>query len=108
MNDFQYISDLNKLVTDLQPDSILSRTIHNENGVKIILFVFASGQALTEHTSASKAFIHVIYGKAEITVQDFSETVEPGAWFYLPADVPHSISALTEMRMLLYLFKSGD
>ncbi len=108
MNDFQYISDLNKLVTDLQPDSILSRTIHNENGVKIILFVFASGQALTEHTSASKAFIHVIYGKAEIKVQDFSETVEPGAWFYLPAEVPHSISALTEMRMLLYLFKSGD
>ena len=97
-------SDLNNLATDLQPDSILSRTIYNENGVKIILFAFAGGQALTEHTSASKAFIHIIHGVADITIQDLTNTAEPGAWFYLPAKTPHSVNAKTEMRMLLYLF----
>jgi quercetin dioxygenase-like cupin family protein len=108
MNDFLHIPDLNRLVKDVQPDSIFSRTIYNDNGVKIVLFAFADGQSLSEHTSASRAFIHVIHGEAEITIQDFSDTAGPGAWFYLPPEIPHSVSAHSEMHMLLYLIKPGD
>ena len=108
MNDFLHIPNLNELVTALQPDSILSRTIYNDNGVKIILFAFAQGQALTEHTSAFKAYLHVIHGQADISIQDFSGAASPGAWFYIPAEIPHSISARSEMHMLLYLIKSVE
>ena len=35
----------------LESDSILSRTIYNDNQVKAVLFTFAAGQELSEHTA---------------------------------------------------------
>jgi len=31
-------------------DGILSRTLHNDDAVKVVLFAFSTGQELSEHT----------------------------------------------------------
>ena len=71
--------------------------------VRIVLFAFAPGQELTEHTSTREALIHVLDGRGEITLG--SETVEAGAGtlIRMAPKLPHSVHAHSPLRMLLYM-----
>ncbi|MBI5082492.1 MAG: cupin, partial [Chloroflexi bacterium] len=43
----------------VESDSIVSRTIYNDDQVKAVLFTFAAGQELSEHTASMPAIIHI-------------------------------------------------
>ena len=47
---------------------ILSQTLSNESGIELVLFAFAPGEQLSEHTSARPAIIHILSGEADLTV----------------------------------------
>jgi hypothetical protein len=49
---------------------IHSQTLSDEGGVELVLFAFASGERLSEHTSARPAIIHVLAGTCDMTVGD--------------------------------------
>jgi len=94
------------LVTETPPipeDSIVSRTIYSDDRVKVILFTFAAGQELSDHTSSSTAILHFISGKAKLKIAGDEIESKDQAWLYLPPNMPHSIYAITEVTMLLYL-----
>ena len=56
---------------------ILSRTIHNDEQLKAVVFGFDQGQELTEHTASKPAILQIIRGEATLTLGD--DTVErPG------------------------------
>ncbi len=42
---------------------ILSQTLSNADGVELVLFAFAAGEALAEHTSSRPAIIHGLNGR---------------------------------------------
>jgi quercetin dioxygenase-like cupin family protein len=42
------------------PDGTLSRTIHQDERLKAVLFGFAAGQELSEHTSSRPAVMHFL------------------------------------------------
>jgi quercetin dioxygenase-like cupin family protein len=86
-------------------DSIVSHTIANNEHVKIILFGFAAGQELSEHTSSMPAILEVIRGKGQLTIGDDHHSADVGTWIYLPPNLKHSLIAETEVAMLLYLLK---
>src|SRR5664280_2295295 len=46
---------------------ILSQTLSNEKDVEFLLFAFAAGEQLSEHTSARPAIIHILAGEGEPT-----------------------------------------
>ena len=46
---------------------ILSQTLSNEKDVEFLLFAFAAGEQLSEHTSARPAIIHILAGEGELT-----------------------------------------
>jgi hypothetical protein len=48
--DYSYIASLIEQVKDIPPDSIVSRTFYSDEQMKAILFGFAAGQELSEHT----------------------------------------------------------
>jgi quercetin dioxygenase-like cupin family protein len=85
------------------PRGILSQTISDEDGVELILFSFAAGERLSEHTSARPAIVHVLSGGAELTVDDETHEAVAGAWLRMPADTRHAILARTPLVMALYL-----
>ena len=43
--------------TAIPPRGILSQTLSNADGVELVLFAFAAGEALKEHTSSRPAII---------------------------------------------------
>jgi quercetin dioxygenase-like cupin family protein len=82
---------------------ILSQTLSNENGVELVLFAFATGEQLSEHTSARPAVIHVLSGEADLTVGADAHDAAPGTWVRMPANTKHSVVARTALVMALYL-----
>ncbi|HUF38669.1 MAG TPA: cupin domain-containing protein [Anaerolineales bacterium] len=96
---------LTDLIPEVPPDSILSRTIFSGDGVKAVLFSFAPGTALSEHTAARPAILHFLAGEADLTLGQDAHPAVPGAWIHMPAGLPHSVEARTAVRMLLLLFE---
>lgn len=103
---YTYIADLLTHVPDLPPDSIISRTFYSDERMKAILFGFAAGQELSEHTASQPAILHILQGEAELTLGDDSMKAQPGTWVYMPPQLPHSLYAKTPVLMLLLLFKT--
>jgi len=102
-NELVYIDNLENLVDEFPPESILSRTVYQDKSVKTILFGFQPGQELSEHTAAVPAVLHFIEGEADLTLGEDSLTAQEGTWVHLPPNLPHSILAKTKVLMLLTL-----
>jgi len=97
------IDNLDDLVGETPQDSIVSRSVYKDNDVRAILFAFAPGETLSEHTSAYPAILHFLSGTAALTVGRETRRAGPGTWVHMAANVPHSILAQDEVKMLLLM-----
>ncbi len=93
--------------TAMPPRGILSQTLSKADGVELVLFAFAAGEALTEHTSARPAIIHILAGEGDLTVAGEPQPARPGTWVRMPRDCRHSLTARTPLVMALYLLPTG-
>lgn len=95
------------LVQEVEPpaDGTLSRTLHQDERLKAVLFGFAAGQELSEHISSKPAVMHFLKGEATVTLGDDAIEVGPGAWIHMAAGLRHSICTRTPVLMLLLLLK---
>lgn len=100
---YTYFADLAAEVELPVTDRIVSRKLAAGPGAKAVLFGFAAGQELTEHTSSRPALLHVLDGNARITLGPDAFDASAGAWAMMPPNLPHSIAAKTPVRMLLVL-----
>ena len=100
---YAYIPDLSLSISEIPTDSILSRTIHSDDSVKVLLFGFASGQELSEHTASMPAILHILEGEASLTLGEDTHQAQAGTWVHMPANLPHSIYAHESVFMLLLL-----
>lgn len=82
---------------------ILSQTLSDADGVTLVLFAFAAGEELSEHTSARPTIVHVLQGEADVTAGGEAFVAGPGTWFRMAPGTPHSITARTGLVMALYL-----
>jgi quercetin dioxygenase-like cupin family protein len=86
------------------PDAgILSRTLHASDDAKVVLFGFAAGEELSEHTASRPVTIHVLSGELELTIAGERVAAVPGTWAHLAAGVPHALRARAPSAMLLTL-----
>lgn len=104
--EYTYISNLAEDPGDLPRDSILSQTFFKNDHLKGILFVFAPGQELSEHTASVPAVVHFLEGEARVILGEEEFRAQPGTWIHLPPRQKHSIYAEGEVRMLLYLLEN--
>jgi quercetin dioxygenase-like cupin family protein len=107
MNIEPFVSDLSARLPDIVPDSIVSRTLFTSPQLKAVLFGFAPGQELSEHTASTPAIIHILSGQADLTLGGARHVAGPGTWVHMPAQLPHALVAQTEVSMLLLLLKGG-
>ena len=104
MTDYTLLGDLAKEVQP--PDKgILSRTLHNDDRLKAVLFGFAQGEELSEHTASTPAVLHFLEGEATVTLGADRHEAKAGAWVHMPAGLKHGIQAKTPVAMLLLLMK---
>jgi quercetin dioxygenase-like cupin family protein len=86
-------------------DGILSRTLFNDEAVKIVAFGFSSGQELSAHMAPMAAMLYFMKGEAELTVGGEKKNVHAGAFVHMPPQMPHGILAKTPVAMLLLMLK---
>src|SRR6188768_664005 len=86
-------------------DGTLSRTIHQDERLKAVLFHFSAGQELSEHTASTPAVMHFLEGDADVMLGADGLAASAGTWIHMPAQLPHSIRAKTHVVMLLLLMK---
>ena len=103
--EFTLIANLSDLIDEIPVDSIVSRTFYRDDKTKAILFGFAKGQELSEHTAAHPAILHFVRGEADCTLGSEAFSVGPGAWIHMPANLAHSVVAKTPLVMLLLLMQ---
>ncbi|MFN2275013.1 MAG: cupin domain-containing protein [Anaerolineales bacterium] len=100
-----YLADIGELAPRVPSGSILSRTFHEDERLKAILFGFAPGQELSEHTASQPAILHFLQGEADLVLGKDEFVAAPGTWVRMPARLPHSVRARTPVTMLLLLYK---
>jgi quercetin dioxygenase-like cupin family protein len=95
------------LAKEVQPpdQGILSRTLFSDDRLKVVLFGFAQGEELSEHTASMPAVLHFLQGEAKMTLGDDKLDARPGTWVHMARGLRHSIRAQTPVVMLLLLVK---
>jgi quercetin dioxygenase-like cupin family protein len=99
------VLNLNESLAAAPAESIVSRSLYGDDQVKAVLFSFAPGQELSEHTAATPSILHILQGEAELTLGGQPRAAGPGTWVHLPARLPHALVARTPVTMLLLLLK---
>ncbi len=102
---YTFLTDLANQV-ELPADGTFSRTLHDDDHVKVVLFGFSAGQELSEHTSSKPAIMHFLTGESDVTLGSDKVAANAGVWIHMPAELPHSIRTKTPVTMLLLLLKS--
>jgi quercetin dioxygenase-like cupin family protein len=88
---------------EIPTDGTLSRTLHQDEQLKVVLFGFGAGQELSEHAASTSAVMHFLKGEATVTLGDDQTEVGPGAWIHMTPGLRHSIRTRTPVVMLLLL-----
>ena len=76
----------------------------NENG-GVVLVAFKAGQKLDTHLAPAEVMVSVLEGEIEFTIQDKAHTIKAGEFLLLGADVPHSVLAKADSKMMLVKVK---
>ena len=91
--------------TQYAPNGIVSRTLLRTPHSRTVLFGFAEGQELTEHTSTQHALIQILSGACEFSLAGVPRNLKTGDLLYMPPHLPHSVKATQQFSMLLTLLK---
>ena len=100
---FDLFDNLDALLPEIPADSIVSRTLYGDASLKIILFGFAAGQELSEHTASKTAILHFLRGEADLTLGGTASRVQAGTLVRMEPHLPHSVHARTDVVMLLIM-----
>jgi quercetin dioxygenase-like cupin family protein len=94
--------------TKFAPNGIVSRTLLRTDTTRVVLFGFAEGQELTEHTSTQQAVIQILSGECEFSLAGEPRRVKAGDLIYMPPNLKHALKATQPFSMLLTLTKPSE
>ena len=93
--------------TQYAPNGIVSRTLLRTSNGRVVLFGFAQGQELSEHTSTQHALVQILSGECEFALSGRTHQLKAGDLVYMPPGAPHALKATQQFSMFLTLFKPG-
>src|SRR5208283_5079857 len=96
-------------LTDLvsyQKGAVVSREIMNKKTGTVTLFAFDEGQGLSEHTAPFDALVHVLDGRADITISGKLNRLKAGEAIIMPAHQPHALKAVSRFKMMLVMIRT--
>ncbi len=92
-------------LVEVQKGAVVSRTLMKSDGGNLTLFAFDKDEGLSEHTTPKEAIIWVLQGRMEAVIGGDPYLLNTGDFIRLPANVPHSIQALEQLKLVLVLFE---
>jgi quercetin dioxygenase-like cupin family protein len=90
---------------DYAPGAVVSRTLAKSEAGTLTVFAFDAGEELSEHTAPFDAYVQNLDGAVELRIG--GQPVHPavGETVLMPANIPHSVRALEQFKMLLVLLR---
>jgi quercetin dioxygenase-like cupin family protein len=86
--------------------SVVSKTLIDKKVGTVTMFSFGAGQGLSEHTVPYDAFVQIVDGEAEVTINGESHIVVAGQIIIMPANIPHELKAVKPFKMLLVMVRA--
>ncbi len=86
---------------------MISKTLHNDDHTKIVLFGFAPGHELAAHSAPMPATIQILKGDSTLTIGADVVEAQAGCIVHMQPHLTHAVAARTPLLMLLTLFKSA-
>jgi quercetin dioxygenase-like cupin family protein len=93
--------------TQFSESGIVSRALHDQAGVRVTLFAFATGQQLTEHASPARALVQILSGACEFTLAGQKKLLRAGDLLHMPPGLPHAVLATEAFSMLLITIRES-
>ncbi|WP_338748100.1 cupin domain-containing protein [Janibacter alittae] len=73
------------------------------HGARVVMFRFAAGQVLAEHTAAFPILVQCLSGTVEFVAGEQTVALSPGAVANLDTRVPHEVRAVTDALFQLVM-----
>lgn len=86
--------------------AVVSKTLIDKKVGTVTIFSFGAGQGLSEHTVPYDAFVQIVDGEAEVTINGEPHTVSAGQMIIMPANIPHELKAVKPFKMLLVMIRA--
>lgn len=92
-------------LVDYAPGSVVSRTIKKGKAGTLTVFAFDEGEGLSEHTAPFDAYVQILDGEAELTIDAQPVQAKAGETVLMPANIPHALHAAKRFKMLLIMIR---
>jgi quercetin dioxygenase-like cupin family protein len=94
-------------IIEYVPNAVVIKTIIKKTTGNVTAVSVDMGENITEKISPFDRFIQIIEGRAEILIDDDSQTLETGQSMIIPAHSKNSIKANERFKMISTIIKSG-
>ena len=84
-----------------EPGRVVSLTLAQTPGTKMTLFAIDADEGMSSHAAPGDAFVTVLEGTGEFTINGVPHVLEAGQSIVMPAGAPHSVRGVTAFKMLL-------
>lgn len=85
----------------LETTSITKKILVQNPSVTMIQFAISKGNEIPTHTTQGDALVQCIEGIGEITIDGNKYIIKEGESIVMPANIPHSVFAKENYKMLL-------
>ncbi len=92
-------------LVEYEEGRVVSRTFAQNSSLSFTLFAFDEGEGVSTHTAPGDAMVQVLDGEASVNIDGKELTVFSGQAVVMPADIPHSVTAVKRFKMLLTVVK---
>ncbi len=91
------------VTADIAEKSTISKNFFKTDGFRAMMFSFAAGEELTDHSSKKQGILHVLSGKGVFATESETVQLEENSWIHIPAELTHRVKAESDLHFLLYL-----
>ena len=89
-------------------NAIVSKHILKKATGNVTLFAFSKDEGLSEHTAPFDAIAYIVNGKADVIINGESNILISGESIIMPANVPHSLLAVENFKMVLVMIRESN
>ena len=93
-------------IIEYVPNAVVIKTIIKKTTGNVTAVSCDSGENLTEKISPFDTFIQIIEGRAEILIDENSQTLETGQSIIIPAHSKNTIKANERFKLISTIIKS--
>ena len=86
---------------EYQNGQVVSKTLVQNELVRMTLFSFDKGEEISTHAASGDAMVTVIEGKGKFTVGGEVFYLEEGETLIMPKDIPHAVYGEERFKMQL-------